>query len=502
MRIAVGQLSHETNTFSNVPTTEDVFKSWEWAAGNELIRKNKEVKDYVGGMIAQSEELGIELIPTFSAAALPSGMIPFETYQSIKNNFLSNFPQKGEYDGVCLALHGAGVVEGIDDLEGDFLQFIRSIVGEEIPIVVTLDLHGNMTEKMVENADLLLGVNLYPHTDSYERGKEAIYRIKQLIEKEIQPKMHLERLPLLVPTYTSSLYPITEINEMCWRTEKQQGVLDCTFFHGFPYTDVPFAGASVVAITDGDEQLAKSIAKSVADVIWELKEAFFPPVLSPTEGIQQALASRNAPVVLNETADNPGAGTPCDGTHLLKAMLEADLKNACIGMIYDPEVVELAHRQGVGTEIETFLGGKTDELHGAPVFIKGYVKTLSDGIFNQTSPMWHGREVNLKKSARIQVGGLDIIVGSIRNQVFDEQVFLIHGINVHQRKIVALKSSQHFRAAYESIAKEIITVDSPGLSTLQLNQFEYEKLTRPVFPLDEDVQFVKSEYSINILNKS
>lgn len=493
LKIVIGQLSHETNTFSSVLTTEELFKRWEWAEGEELVQKNRDVKDYVGGMIDECDELGIEIIPTFSAAALPSGLIPFKTYQSIKEKFIKNFPQKGQYDGVCLALHGAGVVENVDDLEGDFLAFIRGIVGEEVPIVVTLDLHGNITEKMLKNADLLLGVKLYPHTDSYDRGRDAIIRLKQIIQKEIRPKMHLETLPIIIPTCTSNLSPIKDLNEVCFSYEKQDGVLDCTLYHGFPYTDVTFAGVSIVVATDGEEPSARLIAKSVAQKVWDVKDEFYSPEVKPAEGIKKALKLPSAPIVLNETSDNPGSGTPGDGTYLLKAMLEAKLESACIGIIYDPEVVELAHKQGVGTIIETQIGGKTDRFHGEPLLIKGYVKSLSDGIFKQTSPMWYGREVNLKKSARIQVGGLDIIVGCIHTQVFDEQIFLIHGIDVNKQKIIGLKSSQHFRAAYESIATEIITVDSPGLSTLQLDRFDYKKLRRPIYPFDKEIQLELTE---------
>ena len=494
LKIVIGQLSHETNTFSNVLTTEELFKLWEWTEGEEVVQRNRDVKDYVGGMIDECEEQGFEIIPTFSASALPSGLIPFETYQTIKENFIKNFPFKGQYDGVCLALHGAGVVESIDDLEGDFLEFIREIVGDGVPIVVTLDLHGNITEKMLKHADLLLGVKLYPHTDSYDRGKEAVIRLKQIIQKEIEPSIHLKKLPLIIPTCTSNLSPIKELNEICREFEKQDGVLECTLYHGFAYTDVPYAGVSILVATDGEKQSSAAIAKVVAEEVWNVKDEFYSPEISPAEGIQKALESLSAPIVLNETSDNPGSGTPGDGTYLLKAMLESNLENSCLGMIYDPEVVELAHKQGVGTVIETFIGGKTDHYHGEPVFIKGYVKSLSDGIFKQSSPMWKGREVNLKKSVRIQVGGLDIIVGCIHTQVFDEQIFLIHGIDVHKQKIIGLKSSQHFRAAYESIAAEIITVDSPGLSTLQLDRFDYKKLRRPIYPFDKEVQLELIEH--------
>ncbi|KAB2338598.1 M81 family metallopeptidase [Cytobacillus depressus] len=502
MKIAIGQLSHETNTFSNITTTEDTFKKWEWEDETILIENHKGVKDYLGGMIDGASQLQIEVIPTFCAGALPSGIITNETYETIKSHFQRNLSRIQELDAVCLALHGAGVVEGIDDLEGDFLQFIREIVGSGIPIVATLDLHGNMTRKMVKTADLLLGVKLYPHTDSYEKGFEAINRAYQLVKKEIIPTMHLEQLPLMIPTSTSNLSPVKNINEFCNEKENQLGILDCTFFHGFPYTDVPFAGVSVLCITDDNRELAEITAKSVSSFVWEKREQFFPKRPTPEEGIERAQKLNMCPVVINETSDNPGAGTPCDGTRLLRAMLNAKLKKACIGLIYDPEVVELAHKQGVGTHIEAYLGGKTDQFHGEPVFIKGYIKTLTDGIYIQSSPMWKGKVVNLGRTVRIQVGGLDIIVGCLRNQVFDEQLFLLHGIAVSEVPIVGIKSSQHFRAVYESIAKKIITVDSPGLSTLNLNSFKYKKIQRPRYPIDDMMHQSYSEYFNYCTNKT
>lgn len=485
MKIAIGQMSHETNTFSKVPTTEELFRKWEWEEGEKIIEIHKDVKDYLGGMIERANQLNIEILPTFSAAALPSGVITKETYETIKYYFKQQLDLLSDVDAICLALHGAGVVEGIEDLEGDFLQFIRECAGNDIPIIATLDLHGNITEKMVEYADVLLGDNFYPHIDSYERGIEAINFAYRILNEEIKPTMFLHRLPIMIPTSTSNHSPVKDINQLCWEIEKQPSVLDCTFFHGFPYTDIQYVGASVLCITDRNIELAQTLSMSVATAILEKKDQFYPHMPSPKEGIAKARDMIKFPVVINETSDNPGAGTPCDGTRLLKEMLEAKLDKACIGMIYDPEVVQLAHRLGPGSTIEVFIGGKTDCLHGDPVFIKGYVKTLTDGIYIQSSPMWKGRVVNLGKTARLQVDGLDIVIGSKRSQVFDEQIFLLHGIDVNKYKIIGLKSSQHFRAAYELIASKIITVDSPGLSTLNLGTFEYQNVSRPIFPLDE-----------------
>lgn len=215
MRIAIGQLAHETNTFSRVRTTVDLFKVWEWTQGEELLDRHTGVLDYLGGMIERGEELGIEIVPTFAAMANPSGTITQETFQKAKNLLISSIMNAGKLDGICLFLHGAGVAEGVDDIEGEILSELRSVLGSKIPIVAALDLHGNITETMVEKADVLLGNIDYPHTDSYERGIEAIDITARMIQGKVNPEMALSKLPLLIPTTTSYFSPIKEINEWC-----------------------------------------------------------------------------------------------------------------------------------------------------------------------------------------------------------------------------------------------------------------------------------------------
>lgn len=485
MRFLIGQIAHETNTFSNVATTKELFEWWEWDRGQGIIDRHQGVEDYLGGMIARARELEIELAPAFSAFATPSGTITHDTYLQLKNTLLTEIQQAGSVDAVCLALHGAGVAEAVDDIEGDLLAVVRRAVGANTPIVVTLDLHGNLTQEMVDHADILLGVNFYPHTDSADRGREAVDVALRIARGQLQPIMHLAKLPLMIPTSTTNLSPAKDINELCWAWEARDGIVDCTFFHGFPMTDVPCAGVSILAAAHRDEALAQEAAQSVATAVWAQRRAFFPDLPTPEAGIQIALASLSRPVVINETSDNPGGGTPGDGTHLLRAMLEAELTDACFGFIYDPDVAALAHETGAGAYIDVELGGKTDHLHGAPLAVHAYVKCLTDGRFLQSSPMWRGSKVNLGKSVRLQIDGLDVIVCSVRSQVFDEQVFLLHGIDVTLRKIVALKSSQHFRAAYEQVSDHIVTVDSPGLSTMRIQSFGHRRIARPIYPLDE-----------------
>jgi len=485
MKLAVGQVVHETNTFSNVATNRHRFEEWEWASGEAFFAAHKGVRSYVGGMLERANAHGITLLPTFSAAAAPSGLIPEGTFTEIKTELLSRIRLlEPEIDGVCLALHGAGVAEDVDDIEGDILREVREIVGEK-PIVVTLDLHGNITDEMVAYADVLLGVRYYPHTDMYERGQEAIEVMNAILAGELKPVMRLTKPPMMAATFTSNLSPVKDINDICAGWEQNQNLVDCTFFHGFPYTDIPDVRVSVVTVANGDASLAEAAGKDVSQKIWHMRERFNANYPSPAQGIQQALTSEGQPIVINETSDNPGIGAPGDGTYLLRAMVEAGLERACIATIADPQTVKKAHQAGVGSTIEVSIGGKTDRHHGSAVKVKAYVKTLTDGQFVISSPMGAGRARSLGLSARLQVGGLDIIVSSIKGQLLDEQFFLLHGIDVNAYKIVALKSSQHFRAGFEPIAAKIISVDSPGIATMDLASFDYKRLERPIYPLDD-----------------
>jgi microcystin degradation protein MlrC len=485
MKIAIGEVLNEINTFSSVETTVELFKQGEWERGETILSNHRGVRDYLGGMIDRAEALGIEVIPTFAANAEPAGKITRETYATIKSELAAGIQAAGTVDAICLSLHGAGVVEGIDDMEGDLLQYVRSLVGYELPLIVTLDLHGNLTEKMAAEANVLLGVHLYPHTDCYERGMEAVDIAEKMVKGGLQTAIHLTKLPLILTPSTTNLSPAKDINAICLEWEKHPDVIDCAFFHGFPYTDHPDVGVSVVVVTRGDQALAKKVANDVANQIWAKREEFTPQFLSPAEGIRQALAVKGLPIVINETSDNPGGGSAGDGTYLLRAMLEANLQNACFAFIYDPEVARIAHEAGVGATITVKLGGKVDQLHGEPIELTANVKSLTDGRFIISSSVCKGNHVDLGKSVRLQVEGLDILVCSVRTQVIDEQIYLLHGIDVNTYKIVALKSSQHFRAAFEPISKQIITVDSPGLTTLQFSFFNYKRLTRPIYPLDE-----------------
>lgn len=486
MRIALGGVSHETNTFCKGLTPASDFQQ---LTGGEILDANTGVRSYAGGAIEAINRLGAEVVPIFLAKATPSATIARDAYEQLRDQLLDGIREAGPLDAVLLTLHGAGVAQGYDDIEGDIVQRTREIVGADVPIVVTLDLHGNMTREMVDAADALFPVHYYPHIDMYERGQEAAEIIPKLLSGEVKPAKYLAVLPMMIPTTTSNLSPVKEINEICLAHEREPKVIDCAMCHGFAPADVPQVGVGVMVMTDDDPELAREVADDVASKIWERLEAFRPELRSPEVAIQEALATEGRPVVINEASDNPGGGGPGDGTHLLRAMLEADLDSAAFGFIWDPEVAAQAHAAGPGATIEVDLGGRTEDLHGEPLHLTAYVKSTTDGRFIQQSPMGRGAQVDLGKMARLIVDGIDVIVGSKRAQTLDPELFLLHGIDVSRYKIIAIKSSAHFRAAFEPIAHAIIQADTPGLNSVDVLSFDYSRPRRPIWPLDEAVSW-------------
>jgi microcystin degradation protein MlrC len=290
---------------------------------------------------------------------------------------------------------------------------------------------------------------------------------------------------LIVPPATTFVGPARAINELCFEWEAKPGIIDCAFIHGFPHSDVPIVGTSVLAMTDGDPVLAKTAAEDVARRIVDTREDFRQNLPGADDAVAQALAEERRPVILAEVSDNPGGGSPGDGTMLLRALLAANEPDTCFGFIADPETAQQAHSAGVGATIKVRLGGKTDNLHGTPIETDAYVKSLTDGRFKYTTPMGAGRQANLGRMARLVIGNVDVLVSTVRTQTLDAEVFLLHGIDVTRYRVVALKSQQHFRAGFDPIAGTIIRTDPPGLTTSNLSQLPYTRINRPIWPLDE-----------------
>lgn len=490
MNIATGCIGHETNTFSAVPTTLESFKDVKYHTGSDLISAFRGTSTITGGFIDRSEKLGIELKPLLWTFATPSGTVKHSAYDCLKSELIERLKKSKEIDGVLLDLHGAMVTTELEDAEGDLLREVRQVIGSK-PIVTTLDLHANITTQMAEFADVIIGFDTYPHVDCYERGLEATDVINNVVRGHIKPFMSYRQLPLLTPPPSQCTMKPTmkRVLQRLHELESKPGVVTATLSMGFPFADIHDAGASVLVTSDGDPDLAKHYANKFAQHLWDIKDDFRADLVSIEKAIQHSASSTGHPIIFSEGSDNPGGGGPCDGTHILRALIEADVQNALVAIITDPESVQQAINAGQGHDVQLNLGGKTDPLHGEPVRITGQVKTITDGVFVHKGPMRQGTVGNMGRTVVVQVGGVEIIVSEKRIQPFDAEVIRSVGIDPEDRKIVVLKSAVHFRADFTPFAHEILDVDTPGVHSPNLFSYKFENLRRPIFPLDPEAKF-------------
>jgi len=478
MRIGIGGINHETNTYCPQLTPLSAFTR---LTGEPLLRRSG-TETPVGGAIDACRALGIEPIPLMAAWTQPSGIIEASAYETLKQDILDTVAAEWPLDGIFLDLHGAGVAEGVSDLEGDLTEAIRARVGS-VPIVATFDLHGNVTQRMADQLDGVFACHEYPHIDLHHRAREAIELILRMQNEGLTTERAVVSIPMLMPT-TTTFHGIGKATiDRIKAIEKTENLINISWFHGFPYADTPHVGIHLVLTGVANQHNLAAIGESLAASIWAVRDEFRIPGLSATEALDQALnAASEGLAVINETSDNPGGGAPGDGTHLLKAMLEADEPATCFGFIVDPQVAALAHEMGVGAVLKTELGGKTDAMHGEPLPVSAYVKALHDGKIIMQA-MFKGTPMSLGPMARLVIGQVEVIVVSNRSQTFDTEPFLALGIDVHRMRVVALKSSNHFRAGFEPIAKTIITADTPGFTTHQIDRFEKTLSPHPLWPI-------------------
>jgi len=389
-------------------------------------------------------------------------------------------------DGLFLALHGAMVVEGIDDGEGYLLEKVRDLIGETPSIVATLDLHANISPLMVETADILVGYDTYPHVDAYERALEAGKLLASLLRGRMRPTVALRKPPLLpVPQgmYTDRR-PMRDLIERSHEMEREDNVVTITVAGGFPYSDIEVAGMGIVVTTDGDQELAEAKAQELADLGWERRPQFLVTAVPVEEAVKRAMEATEGPVILVDGADNIGGGGPGDGTVLLRELLAQGAQGAVVA-IADRDAVAQAIEAGVRQEVQLLVGGKTDHLHGEPVAVEGRVDLISEGTYTRKGPYMTGERIDMGRTVVVDCQGVDLVLMEKKTPPFDAEHLRSLGIEPAEARIIGVKSAIAWRAAFGPLAKEVIDVDTPGLCTIHLEQFPYHKVRRPIFPLDE-----------------
>jgi len=489
-RIAIGGIIHETHSFAESRTTLADFEGQSLHYGEALLETMRGTRSGLGGMIEAAEALGWILLPTAYGAAMPSGIVAEAAYQTMVDELTTRLQAAMPLDGVLLALHGAMVTEDHLDTESDILAQVRQIVGPEIPIVVELDMHGNISPHTVELADVLVAFDTNPHIDPHARGVEAATILDQCLQGAIRPAAASIHPPLLLApqaTGTGDL-PLRLVHERAAAMEAEPDVICICVMAGFAYADTPFTGASLIVTTDNNPPLAAQYAQILADILVEHREAALPHFLTPEEAVAQAKARPEGPVILVDSADNIGGGTPGDGTDALRAMVNLDAQEGAV-VIADVEAVAACWDAGEGAEISLAVGGKADRWHGDPVTVTGVVGALSDGVFACELPdnhfaAFYGQTIHMGRTVWLRVGGVNIVLTERKTPPFDLAQLRGAGVIPEAQQMIVVKSAVAYRAAYLPIAKGIIEMDTAGLCSANLTRFPFQHLPRPIFPLD------------------
>jgi microcystin degradation protein MlrC len=479
MRVFTGSLATETNTFAPMPTGLASFRD----RGYYPAGKHPEELSFFAGPLHAARERakthGWEVIEGMVAAAQPSGTTTRAAYETLRDELLDDLRAAGPVDMVVLGLHGAMVADGYDDCEGDLLARVRAIVGPRTVIGAELDPHNHLTPAMLANADLLIAFKEYPHTDILERARELVDLCAAQVEGRIKPVGAAVDCEMLVTMHTSR-DPARAFVDRIQALEGKDGILSISISHGFAWGDVEHMGTQVLVYADGDGAKAQALARRLADELIGLREALGVRYPSIDEALDEALAFDGAPVVLADGADNPGGGAAGDSTFVLRRMRERNVGNACLGPLWDPVAVRIAFDAGVGATLTLRIGGKISALSGDPVDALCTVKALMPEM-KMTGLA--GTPMAMGDSALVETAGIEIVLITLRNQAMGTDLFTQLGCDLAAKKIIVVKSSQHFYAAFSKVAKHVIYVGAPGAVTLDLNTLPYRKVRRPKWPL-------------------
>jgi microcystin degradation protein MlrC len=467
-RIAVGGFLHETNTFAPTKATyADFVHGGGWpsmALGADVLTVMRNINVGLAGFAGAAETNGWELVPTISCGASPSAHVTKDAFERIVKVMVDGIAAAGPLDAVYLDLHGAMVTEHLDDGEGEILARVRKVIGEEIPLVASLDLHANVTPEMVAHADALIAYRTYPHIDMAETGRAAAKHIALLLNTKQRFAKAFRQLPFLIPIswQCTNDQPTKGIYQQLAALEGD-AVPTLSFAPGFPAADFEGCGPSVFAYGRTQAE-ADAAADRIAALVASHENEFDGRIYAPDEGVRHAMElskSAKRPIIIADTQDNPGAGGDSDTTGMLRALVR-NKASAATGVIYDPQSAKAAHDAGVGATVKLALGGKSGIPGDAPYQETFVVEKLSDGKFVANGPYYGGRDMDMGPSAALRIGDVRVVVSSHKAQLADQSMYRYVGIEPTEQAILVNKSSVHFRADFEPIAEKLLICAAPG----------------------------------------
>lgn len=484
-RVGVLGFLHESNTFLPVSTTYENFASTSLTRGPALLERWRGAHHELGGLLAGCDEAGLTIVPGMATYAVPSGTITAAAFEQLATELVDAIELP--LDGLLVALHGATASEAYPDADGEVLRRIRERVGPDLPIIVTLDLHANISPEMARLSNAIVAYRSNPHLDQFERGREAALLMGRTLRGEVKPVHHLATPPMLIhiSKQHTAVEPARGLYADLETVLTWPGILSASVAMGFYYADVPEMGMSFLAVADGDAALAQRAAEWMADRAWQRRQEFAGDLPTPAAAIEHARTAGKKPVVLMDIGDNVGAGSPGDSTILLAEAVKQGAANVMV-ILYDPASVEQCLAAGIRQPVRLEVGAKTDRLHGSPVPVQGLVRTLSDGIFVETQIRhggWGGGDQGI--TAVVETPEQHTIVLTSRRMapMSLEQVISL-GVHPERKDILIVKGVVAPRAAYEPIAGEVLLVDTAGVTSDNPASFPYQRRRRPLYPLE------------------
>lgn len=484
MRVFTASLATETNTFAPLPTALASFKE----AGYFPAGTHPDQMTFFAGPLwaarQRARERGWTVVEGLVASAQPSGTTTRGAYETLRDELLADLRAALPVDMVVLGLHGAMVADGYDDCEGDLLARVRQIVGAEVVVGAELDPHHHLSELMVAQADLLIAFKQYPHTDVLERAFELVDLCAAQVAHRVRPLAAVVDCAMAVVVHTSR-EPAAGFVQRLQALEGRDGVLSISLSHGFPWGDVADMGTQLLVYTDPRQAdapaLGRRLARQLADELIAMRTKLDTPWLGVDEAISAAGAAPPGLVVIADSADNPGGGAAGDSTFLLRRLVERGVQDAALGPLWDPQAVRIAFDAGVGATLAMRLGGKTGPLSGDPLDAACRVLALRpDMVMSGLA----GTTVALGDCALVDVQGVEVVLISRRSQAMGTDVFSQLGCELPRKRLVVVKSSQHFRAAFAPLAVQVLYASAPGSVSADLRALPYRKIRRPKWPID------------------
>jgi microcystin degradation protein MlrC len=483
MRLFIATLGTETNTFASFPTGLDNFRNGFWNEGDIGSIPGSPWAKPAQTWLARAEALGWEVVQSLFAFAEPAGPTVRSAYETMRDRILADLAAAGPVDAVLMFLHGAMVADGYDDCEADFVGRMRQQVGPKVRIGVELDLHAHLDHRLLDVTDLIVFYKAYPHIDYAERADDLFTLMQRTLAGEIEPVM------ALFDCKTMGLFPTTRqgpmpgfVDEM-FAAEGKDGILSLSLNHGFPWADVPLAGAKVLAIADGDMALAERAAEDFGRRFYAIRHEACLPFVPLADAIAEAGRAGDKPFLMADTSDQTGGGAPGDTTHMLRAMIAAGIRNAAYGPLWDPLAVGICFSVGEGARLKLRIGGKYEPHSGPALDVDAEVRVLKRGAYQD---QLENERVPIGDVAVIRAEGIDILLNTKRSGVFSPTMFTHHGITLGDKQAIGLKNLYRHTDIFAPLVRGQVYVATPGACPPDWTNIPFRRIPRPIWPFDPD----------------